>query len=351
MISVIGAGPVGSYAAYLLAKKGFDVEIYEEHKEVGKPVACTGILTPQIENLVKLSKDFHINTCNKTKIFSPNGKSVEVKIKPNPIFDRSNFDQYMAQLAVDAGAKLKLNHKFNGLKNNKAVINNKIVSFDYLVGADGPGSKVAKEAGLFGKRKFSVGVQARVSLKSEPDTVLFWVGRGEFAWYVPEDDNVGRLGVASYSNAKMHFDKLLKDHFPKAKILEWQSGAIPIYDPNQKVQKGKVRLVGDAAGQVKATTYGGILFGMLAARELANNLDKYEQNFKKNLGKELNLALRIRKMMDKFSEKDYDDLITLCEKDKVKKILEKHDRDYPSKMLFKLMVAQPGFLKFMKKLV
>jgi flavin-dependent dehydrogenase len=181
--------------------------------------------------------------------------------------------------------------------------------------------------------------------------VEFWLGHGEFAWLVPESDNIARVGVASYTNAKQHFDNLRKKYFPGSKIIEWQSGAIPIFDPKQIIQKDNVRLVGDAATQVKATTYGGILFGMLAARELANDINKYAENFKKNLGKELSLALRIRKMMDKFNPSDYDNLISLCEKDKVKKILEKHDRDYPSKMLFKLMVAQPGFLKFMKKLV
>jgi geranylgeranyl reductase family protein len=351
MISVIGAGPVGSYAAYLLAKKGHDVQIFEEHKEVGNPVACTGILTSQIENIIKLSKDFHINTCNRTKVYAPNGQNIEIKIKPNPIFERSKFDQHIVQLAQDEGAKLNLGHKFMGMKGNKIKVNNKTLSPDYIIGADGPGSLVAKSKGIFGNRKFSVGVQARIKVNCDSDLVEFWVGRGEFAWLVPEDEKTARFGVASYSNAKLHFDKLFKTRCPNAKILEWQSGAIPIYNPKQIIQKDNVRLVGDAAGQVKATTYGGILFGMLAAKELAINLDKYSDNVKKHLGKELNLALRIRKMMDKFNPEDYNKLLNLCEKDKVRKILEKHDRDYPSKMLFKLMVVQPGFLKFMKKLI
>ncbi|MEM4264021.1 MAG: NAD(P)-binding protein, partial [Candidatus Woesearchaeota archaeon] len=43
MISIIGAGPVGSFAAYLLAKAGFEVSIFEEHEKIGLPVQCTGL--------------------------------------------------------------------------------------------------------------------------------------------------------------------------------------------------------------------------------------------------------------------------------------------------------------------
>ena len=38
MITIIGGGPAGSYTGYLLAKKGFDVSIYEEHAEIGNPI-------------------------------------------------------------------------------------------------------------------------------------------------------------------------------------------------------------------------------------------------------------------------------------------------------------------------
>ena len=34
MISIIGAGPVGNYTAYLLAKKGKNVNVFEEHEKI-----------------------------------------------------------------------------------------------------------------------------------------------------------------------------------------------------------------------------------------------------------------------------------------------------------------------------
>jgi flavin-dependent dehydrogenase len=44
-VIVVGAGPVGSYTAYLLAKAGLDVGIFERNPVIGKDVNCTGIVS------------------------------------------------------------------------------------------------------------------------------------------------------------------------------------------------------------------------------------------------------------------------------------------------------------------
>ena len=61
MITIVGAGPAGSYLAYLLAKKGQAVTIIEEHEKIGSPVQCTGIVTGSIEKFVKLPNDVVAN--------------------------------------------------------------------------------------------------------------------------------------------------------------------------------------------------------------------------------------------------------------------------------------------------
>ena len=72
MISVIGAGPAGSFYASLAAKKD-DVYLFEEHKVVGRPVACTGILTDNVSDVIKIPKDLILNKIRRFKIVSPNG--------------------------------------------------------------------------------------------------------------------------------------------------------------------------------------------------------------------------------------------------------------------------------------
>ena len=107
--------------------------------------------------------------------------------------------------------------------------------------------------------------------------------------------------------------------------------------------------MGDAALQVKATTGGGIIQGIMAAKALADAIEKnksYESEWKKVLGKDLWLHLFIRRMMNKFSDQDYDYMLSLVKQQRVKNILESFDRDYPTRFLLKLGITEPRFASF-----
>ncbi|MBU2639683.1 MAG: hypothetical protein KKG75_03175, partial [Nanoarchaeota archaeon] len=60
------------------------------------------------------------------------------------------------------------------------------------------------------------------------------------------------------------------------------------------------------------------------------------KNFKE-LKKELKLSLRLRNVMNSMKEQQYNDLVKIFEKENNKEILSKYDRDYPSKIIFKLL--------------
>jgi hypothetical protein len=64
--------------------------------------------------------------------------------------------------------------------------------------------------------------------------------------------------------------------------------------------------------------------------------------------RDLLIHLKMRKIMDKFSLKDWNYLIKLFSKDKTKKILESNDRDFPSKFLVNLALTEPRLLYFLK---
>ena len=358
MISIIGAGPAGCYLAYLLAKKGKDARIFEEHRKIGKPVQCTGLVTGSVQDIIRLKKEVIVNKINKVRIFSHNGKFTEIMLKDdNIVLDREKFDQYLAEKAESHGARVFLEHRFLDYKKGELIIkdlkNDKIkkIRADCLIGADGPLSRVAKSSGLFGKRRFMTGLQIRVKLKND-NAIEFYPHIGAFAWVVPENKEVARLGVASYNKVKESFDYFLKlKDISKNKIIEKQAGLIPIYSSNIKTQKNNVYLVGDAAAQLKATTGGGIIQGLLAAECLADailNKKSYESLWKKKIGMDLSLHLQMRKALDKFSNEDYNHLISLFSKNNIKKIIEEYDRDFPSVFLLKLLFNEPKLLLFLK---
>ncbi len=365
MISIIGAGPAGNYLAYLLAKHGWKTEVYEEHKEIGKPVQCTGIVSSHITNFFgeKELKKFVVNRIKKAKIISPNNDFVEVNLKKeNLIVDRAKFDKYLAEKAKKAGAKYYLDCGFVGIKGknllfkkNKRTIKKKT---DILVGADGPLSRVAKSTGLFSKREFFIGVQAEAKLKND-NAVEFYPLKKGIAWVVPVNKDFVRIGVAAKEKTSKEFQRLLKKKLGeefKKKARKYNAGLIPVYNPKTKTQSRSRRtfLIGDAATMVKATTLGGIIQGLEAAGALAGSIMEkkdYEKLWKKRIGKELWLSLKMRNIMDKFTEKDYNELIRIFRKENNRKILESEERDFPSRFITKLMLQEPNLLKFVRFLI
>ena len=361
MISIIGAGPAGSYLAYLLAKQGREITLIEEHEKIGSPVQCTGIVTASIEKFVKLPDDVIANKCSKVAVFSKNNK-----ITANTdeiVMWRNKFDEFLAYRAQDAGVKILTNHQFIDFSGKHSIkikdkANNKTkeIITDYIIGADGPSSAVAKAAGLETIKKFYIGMQAKVRLKTDTGAFETYFSNEDFpqffGWVVPETEDTVRLGLGSFQNAKDYFYKFLEKRTGKKEILCWESGIFPVYDQKKIIQKDNVYLIGDAATQVKATTGGGIIPSLKAAEILCDcivNKKDYNKEFKKRkAGKELSLHLKIRGILNKFSDEDYDYLLNLMSQDRIKKTLKKYDRDTPISLILNLLLKEPRFLKFSK---
>lgn len=355
MISIIGAGPVGSYCAYLLSKKGFKVHLFEEHPKAGLPIQCTGIVTKNIFNYVPKSREFIINHFNSVQAVSPDNSYSEIPLNEY-LLDRTKFDNFLLNKAVDAGAKIHFSHRFIGIKNNKAIFKTKDglvgCSYKYLIGADGPLSKVAKSAGIYNNREFFIGMQAVVRGNFGPHTFTTFFGNkispGFFAWVVPESSTTARVGLATKNNTNYYFQNFINAlHFQP---VEYQGGLIPIYNSKQLVQKNNICLIGDAAGLVKSTTGGGLVPGLESAKILAkcvsnNKINNYPRAIKK-LRFQLYLHNLLRNTLDNFSDTDYTQLIKQMKKPSVQKILQDENRDFPVKLLLKLLIANPSFLKY-----
>jgi len=361
MIAIIGAGPAGSYLAYLLARQGKQVTLIEEHESVGMPVQCTGIVTESIDKFVKLPNRIIANKCSKVVVISKNNR-----IAANTdeiVMWRNKFDEFLASKAEDEGVKILRGHQFTGFNGKNSVKiknkkNNEIreLACGHIVGADGPSSSVAKAAGLEGIKRFYIGMQAKVKLKTDVDAFETYFSNSDFpyffGWVVPESQDTVRLGMGAFSNAKELFYKFLEKRTGKKEVLCWESGIFPLYDKDKMIQKNNVYLIGDAATQVKATTGGGIIPSLKAAEILSdcilNNKDYNDELKKRKAGRELSLHLRIRNILNKFSDDDYDYLLDLMDQERIKTTLKKYDRDNPIPLVLNLLMKEPRFLKYAK---
>ncbi len=361
MIIIVGAGPAGSYLGCLLSKQGKKVVILEEHNKIGSPVQCTGIVTHSIENFFKLKNEVIAKRLEKVVVVSKNNRIV-VNVDEIVMW-RDKFDEFVADMAQSAGAEILLNHQFLGFSSKNSIRvrdkkNNKIkeIKTDIVVGADGPYSAVAKAAGLNSNSKSYIGMQAKVKLNVDETSFEAYFGSdfpNFFGWCVPESESIVRLGIGCFEDAQYYFYKFLKDRTGKKDVICWESGLIPLYNPKKMIQKNNVYLIGDAASQVKATTGGGIIPSLKAAQTLCDcivNKKNYNQEFRKKSGKELLLHLKIRNVLNKFSDKDYDRLLDLMNQEKVRRVLKKYDRDTPIPLVANLLLKEPRFLYFSRLL-
>ena len=354
-ITIIGAGPIGCYAGYLLAKSGHDVSIYERKKETGLPIQCTGLLTEDFDQFGLDKSSFLVNTFSEIEVNSSNQQLI-INNKEYLVC-RKKFDNYLANLALKTEVKIFYNSSFLRREKEKIVIKDqdkeKIITPDVLIAADGPLSSVAKAYGFYnGKRKNYYGIQAVVRGKFNPQKYQTFFSKEVcpelFAWIVPESKDIARVGLATTKNSRFYFDKFMlgKD----LSVMEMQAGTIPLYHPRQKLVKDNCYLLGDASGYVKATTLGGIIPGMKQAQVLVDCIDNdkdYNQEVK-SLRKRMGLHLRLRKVMNKFSDKDWDHVLKLLGQDKIKWVLEKHTRENPLPIVAKTLIREPRFFKFIK---
>ena len=117
-VAVVGAGPAGSTAAKVIAKKGHEVIILERRRAVGRPVQCGEFIptpreirdmfprSPRMAQLVEVPQKSLLNRTSHLRLVSPLERSYEFSFKSN-IIDRARFDTHLAERAVDAGAGLR----------------------------------------------------------------------------------------------------------------------------------------------------------------------------------------------------------------------------------------------------
>jgi digeranylgeranylglycerophospholipid reductase len=358
-ISIIGAGPVGCYAGYLLAKAGQSVTIFENHSSVGSPIQCTGLLTADFDEFEFPMDSFLVNIFSGLEIHSP-GKKMYLPQKEYLVC-RNKFDNFFADLAREEGAQILTSHSFMRKEREVLIIkdagNNILrrITPDIVIAADGPLSPTAKAFGLYHtERENFHGIQAVVegNFNSEDYQVYFGkdVCPGFFAWIVPESATTARVGLAGKRNTKYYFDKFMREN--GFSVKEMQAGTIPIFHPGQKLSQDNCYLLGDAAGYVKATTLGGLVPGLKQAEILVNCIVKGKDYGKeiKPLRRKMMLHKRMSEVFEKMSDGDWDKLISYIGQDKLKKVFAMHTRDNPKPLVVKALLREPRLLRFVKHL-
>jgi len=347
-VTVIGAGPAGLLVSQYLNKAGYKVNIIEEHKAIGKPIACSGLIGSDFFKHFKNFdfKDSIINRIDGAKICFRND-CFELKRKGvSYVVNREIFDQSFSK-----GLEVSLGEKFLSFeRNNDSILvktNKRSFNTDLLIGADGPASRVRNQDFKFNLKYFK-GYQVRMMSNLDLENfVHVHIERPFFTWIIPEGNNIFRIGTVS-DNPKESLNNFLAKNKIKGELLEVQAGVIPI--GNGRIYHDRVFLLGDAACQVKPLSGGGVYYGALAAEILANsiisgNYDDYTKNYNKLIGKEISRGLFLRKIYENLSDKELSELFDFA-KSKEKFLNETGSFDEHYKTILSL-VKDPKIIKFL----
>jgi len=376
-VAIVGGGPAGCFTGKLLAERGFDVAIVEEHPQVGYPTCCTGIvgLAGLRELRIKLG-EWVLNVLRGAVLHPPSGPQIRLSRgrREAVVIDRGAFDRELAEEACRAGATLVMGTRCVDIRFDKEVVlklegaGRGELRARLVIGADGPGSLVARRAGLSKKPAYLRCIQAEAIADGiEEDIAELYLGRrfapGFFAWVVPTGElcRVG-LGV-SRGSAMRGFSQFVHKH-PIAskklrgrKLLHLSMGLIPL-PKTRGLYSDRVILVGDAAAHVKPLTGGGLYIGLSCSRLAAGVAEKaledeptaaalraYERAVMEKFGLEFGFGMLARRAYEKLADDELDSLLGLLAQPKVKKLVLKHaDFDHHARTI-KALAKSPTLLR------
>ncbi|HBC92896.1 MAG TPA: NAD(P)/FAD-dependent oxidoreductase [Pelotomaculum sp.] len=380
-VIVIGGGPAGSETARLIAEKGYKVLVAEEHRKIGEPIQCAGLISLRTLQTAVMPVGIIINQINGAFVHSPGGEVLTVRDQGGYAFviDRSKFDRVLSERAQSAGAEILTGTKaavgefFSGGASVKLKSRGgeSITKTRLLIGADGSKSHVARRIKAPEAEDVIRMCAAEVELKClEKDMVHIFLGReiapGWFGWVIPVDKKYARVGIGVSGKGKQpisYFNRMVDTYpgiFKGMKIVRATGGVVPI-GLLPRMYGERTLLVGDAACQTKPISGGGLYLGLLGAALCAKVatkalskgnlspefLSEYQWLWEREVADEIQIALRHRNIFLTMSDKEMDQLIRFFSHPLWQSVISRYgDIDYPSRLAGKLIFARPWAEKF-----
>jgi digeranylgeranylglycerophospholipid reductase len=368
---VVGGGPVGAVAARSAAnwlkshlRQGARVLLVERGETPTYPDRCTGIISPRCLQEAGVDDGVVLREIRGGIIHAPSGRSVRIEAADTRavVIDRRIFNSRLLEMAQEAGVDFVLQSRVVGLEDKAAIIERDGDTYraeaKVIIGADGPKSRVAAWTKLPPPGQLLLGLQAMVQYKAEDvDLIKVFVNQdfapGFFAWVVPAEEGVARVGLATHQmKGASAFLKRFLDQL-KLKPLKINAGLIPIGPRSQTVAEG-VMVVGDAAAQAKPTSGGGLYTGIVAAKiagqvaaehalspEDSNGLMPYEKRWREKLDRELSLGMSLRRLFRNLHNREINFIFDVLDNQALLDVVKTYgDIDYPS-LIIKALLQRP----------
>jgi flavin-dependent dehydrogenase len=298
------------------------------------------------------------------KITSANGNNFTINSKRQKVVEisRRELDKQIAFQAQKNGAVIKVRTSFQEITDTGIRTNEEKVDCKIFVDARGVSSLIQKDrTGILSSAQYEIYADW---IKKGKVEVIFDQEKypGFFAWIIPSNEGKGKVGVAGKGiNVAEALDSILKE---KGKFSTIRKIYAPIWikGPIEKFVEGKTVIIGDAAGQAKPTTAGGIftsgMGGVYAGQAISkflktneiSDLQEYQKRWTDRFGKEFEKQLLVRKILERIDNQTINKLFESITPEITKDISEKDDFDFHTSSIIKLLGVKSS-LKISKTLI
>jgi len=326
-VLVVGAGPAGSTAAYRLAGAGASVLLADKAK-FPRDKPCGGGLTMRAVRLLPFDVDPVVEDRTTRVRFGLDFTRRFERRLDDPIVlmtQRTRLDAFLAEQAAQAGADFRDGVRVADLvaadDGVEATVDGTKIAASHALLADGANGTSTRSVGLDDGRDYGVALEANVpyGVVSEDEyrgLLCLELANvpGGYGWVFPKGDHVN-VGVGGWEREgprlRAHLARFCREYgIPESSLENVRGHRLPLLHARARVAKGRVALLGDAAGLVDPLSGDGMYEAFLSAKLasealLAGDLESYDAELRRRLSSQLSAAWGAKVALDRFPRLTY----------------------------------------------